>query len=210
MVRLAVTRRDTPREQSIQSSEGGRPSHEPRGRYLSHTRCAIGPGRGRREGRHGSRIKSMQAASSGRAPLQGEGRVRHPSPQHRKTRGSHSTGCGSTERWPCWQPDRAIPQRRRSRGGTARRTRSDAAGRRTRSLPHPPCAATVRRGSPKHLTRQGGRGLSLGFLTQHCAGGAAYLSTMLRDVASPRPSRKAAASTVRTRMREFCSVSVGP
>ena len=45
VVRLAVTRRDTPREQSIQSSEGGRPSHEPRGRYLSHTRCAIGPGR---------------------------------------------------------------------------------------------------------------------------------------------------------------------
>ena len=40
-----ITRRDTPREQSIQSSEGGRPSHEPRGRYLSHTRCAIGPGR---------------------------------------------------------------------------------------------------------------------------------------------------------------------
>ena len=37
-----ITRRDTPREQSIQSSEGGRPSHENRGAAIciSHTRGA--------------------------------------------------------------------------------------------------------------------------------------------------------------------------
>jgi len=134
----AVTRRDKPRANSLYTVTTG-----PRRASLSHTVRAIAGTPVRREGRHGRHIKSMQAASSDRALRQDEGRVRHPSPQHRKTRGSHSTGCGSTERWPYWQPDRAIPQRRRSRGGTARRTRSDAAGRRTRSLPHPPCAATV-------------------------------------------------------------------
>ena len=48
-----------------------------------------------------------------------------------------------------------------------------------------------------------------GFLSERVAD-YAHLSTMLRDVPSPRMSRKAAASTVRTRMREFCSESVGP